>query len=248
MDALDVAKVCLRRWYVVLPVILLAVGAGLSMTSSRPSSYSGTAAFALIYTHADELKPNQPDPRTKNPLLAGGGYGLLTETLVADLSSPTTQRELAAPGLTPLQPSTPDGPTLATGRFYSVAAPQNSASIIVSASGPTPQAVEQTLKNVLAAAPQRAEQIQSRLGAPRLAQLTTTVTAQPEILQLPPPSPLKLLIAITGVGCLAAAGLALVVERLATRRRRRRQLEAMLDGDDERPHSHGSSHKAEPVR
>jgi hypothetical protein len=230
VDALDVAKVCLRRWYVVLPVVLLAAGAALSMTKSRPASYSGTAAFAMIYTHVDELKPNQPDPRVQNPLVTGG-LGLLSETLAADLNSPATQRELAAPGLTPITKGQSDQVSLTSGSAYSVIQPQNGSSIIVSASGPSPTAVKTTLDNVLAAAPKRIAAIQSRLGAPPNSQYTTVVTAQPALVMVPPPSGLKLLIAITGVGCMAAAALALVVERLSIRRRHRRELSAMLEPD-----------------
>lgn len=225
MDALDVAKVCLRRWYVVLPIVLLSIGAGLSLSSSRPSSYAGTAALALVYTQTSEIQPNRPDPRSQNPMAGTGGPGLLQEALVADLSSPTTQRVLAAPGLTPTVPGVADGPQLTQGSSYSVGVPQNSSSIVVSAAGANPSAVQETLERVLRAAPARAAAIQTRVGAPKASQYTTIITATPQTITIPAPSGLKLLVAIVGVGALAAAGMALLVERVVARRKARRAAE-----------------------
>jgi hypothetical protein len=237
VDALDVAKVCLRRWFVVVPIMLLAVGAGFSLRTHREASYSGTAAFAFLYTQTDLIKPNQPDPREKNPLLANGGSGtILQDAVIADLTAPTTESQLASPGLTQQSAgeSFNNGPVLTTGTAYSVAPQTSASSIIITASGPSPQAVIGTLNRVLAAAPVSAATVQTRFGAPKTSQMTAVTTATPQVVLVPPPSGLKLMIAIVGVGALAAAGAALFTDRILTRRRKHRakqgaQRIAMLD-------------------
>ena len=66
VDALDVLKVCLRRWYVVLPVVLLSLAAGLGLALQQKPTYTASGSYALVYyssATAGKLSP----PRLATP-------------------------------------------------------------------------------------------------------------------------------------------------------------------------------------
>ena len=69
MDALDVVVVCLRRWWVVLPVLILAAVVGINMTHQQKPVYLATGGYALVYTHWDSTQPGSTvqDPRNAQP-------------------------------------------------------------------------------------------------------------------------------------------------------------------------------------
>ncbi|HEX3002696.1 MAG TPA: hypothetical protein VHO27_00675 [Angustibacter sp.] len=238
MDALDVVRVCVRRWYVSLPLVAIAVLAGFKVTEGGKPTYGATGSFALIYTHTAELKPNQQDPRMANPLVAGGGVELLKESLIADLTSTETQTALQQQGASGAPPSSVTvGQNVRLGSAFSVDAPRASQSIVVSAYGPDAAAVRAAVLGALKAAPTRLAAIQDRFNVPAKGQYTSFVTAAPQLVSFPPPSRAKALIAIGGVGVIAGAALSLIVDRLLTRRRQRRavrELEEAVDDPDRR--------------
>ena len=86
MDSLDVIKVCARRWYVFLPIVLLAAGAGFGLSRQLKSTYTAMGSYAFVYTHPDAVTPNAPDPRNANPLIANGNAALLGEAVQANLN------------------------------------------------------------------------------------------------------------------------------------------------------------------
>ncbi|MFC7494579.1 MULTISPECIES: hypothetical protein [unclassified Nocardioides] len=227
MDALDVMKVCLRRWYVMLAVILIAAGAGIGLVRDQQPVYTAYGNYALVYTQAQDLSPNEPDPRSANPL--GGENGaLLAEALEDELMSMEQQRSRASFGTRGYGPGTP-----ATGATFSASMPQYSKSYVVQAWGPDPRAVRDIVSSVLDDTAGIAQEIQDRAGAPRESQYTTFTTSPVQVTQLPPSSKIKLLAAIAGIGLIAGAALSLLVDRLATRRRARAAQKRTDDDDDE---------------
>ena len=97
MDAFEVIKVCIRRWWVLLPVVLLAVGAGYGLVKQQKPLYYGFGGFALVYTYGSELAPGAADPRNENPL-ANGGAELLGEAVMSDFSSAASQARYRGEG------------------------------------------------------------------------------------------------------------------------------------------------------
>jgi hypothetical protein len=230
LDSLDVIKVCIRRWYVMLPVLLLAVGAGVGIASELRPSYVAFGSYAFVYAHADEIKPGEADPRNANPL-GGANAALLGEAVAADLRAVTNQNLLGGTnrGVAPGEAT--------DGTHYAVTLPQGSSSYLVQSWADTEAAATQVVQAVLQAVPQQAKAIQTRAGAPAAAQYTTFVTAPTQTLELPPQSKSKLLIGVVGVGMLAGAALSLVVDRIAGRRRNKpkRKHDGRLHDVDEAP-------------
>ncbi|MDF1603451.1 hypothetical protein [Nocardioides sp. YIM 152315] len=224
MDALDVMKVCLRRWYVMMAVILIAAGAGAGLVRDQAPVFRASGNYALVYTHGEDVLPNQADPRSANPL-GGDNAALLAEALADELRSPTQQRARASAGTQGYAPGDP-----ADGSSFVAARPEWSKAYVVQAWGPSPDAVRDVVSDVLESTPMIAQQIQDRAGAPRSSQWTTFTTAPVQVSALPPSSKMKLLIAIAGIGLLAGAALSILFDRLMSRRRAR--LAARQQADD----------------
>jgi hypothetical protein len=211
VDALDVLKVCLRRWFIMLPILALALGAGYGLASQQKPTYTAVANYALVFQGTvTDLR----DPRTANPLAANGGL-LLGEALLAELMSIDAQAKYGN-GNSGVAPGEAD-----LGTAYTVSRPDNAQSYVVQTWGQDPEAVRATVDAVLASAPVRAVEIQERVGAPKRSQLTAFVTLPTQVSMLPPTATLKLMIALGGVGLLAGAALSLVVDRIMTRRKQR---------------------------
>lgn len=225
MDALDVVVVCLRRWWVILPVLLLTAAAGLGMVREQKPIYHAYGSYALVYTHGDAVPRSGPDPREANPLAANGG-SLVGEALIADFMSGKTQVSLGGVGNTGVAPGQPDDHSL-----FAVQLPQQGTSAyVVQTWGPRPEGVRAVVDAVLSAAPKKAASIQARAGAPRNTQYTTFVTSPTQVVTMPPQSRMKLLLTVFAVGLMAGAALSVVVDRLIQRRQR----EAV---SDEQPHA-----------
>ena len=215
MDALDVMKVCLRRWYVMLPVVLLAVGAALGLALNQKPVYTAFGSYALVYTHGEDIKPNQVDPRSDNPL-SNENATLLAEALAADYMSKPMQKSLGGSGTSGVAPG-----DAADGSAYSVTLPEGAQSYRVQSWGPDPSAVREVVDSVLTSAPTTAQQIQDRAGAPRESQYTTFTTSPVQVGKLPGSSKVKLISAVGALGVLAGAAMSVIADRLLYRRRRR---------------------------
>lgn len=218
MDTLDVARVCLRRWYIFGVMLAVAFIASRGLVNERAPVFAATGDFAVIYRAPTDLKRGAPDPRDANPLAAGGG-SLLKQSIVNDLRSAKSQRELAPVTLMGTDPSTPPD-----GSRFAVQTTQNSATVTISAWGPDKADVHDAVTRVLATAASRAKAIQDSVGAPAAGRLTTFVTLPTQTTELPPPSRTKLIIAVMGVGAIAGAALSLLFDRLMTKRVLRRSV------------------------
>jgi hypothetical protein len=207
VDAFDVLKVCLRRWYVVVPVIVVALGAGFGLAWQQKPTYTAFAGYALVY-HNPISSSSTRDPRDDNPLAVDGAV-LLGEALTADFMSGPTQAALGGVGNSGVAPGQADNHT-----SYSVSLPQNSQSYLVQTWGKDPNSLRTVVESVLNTAPIRAAEIQNRAGAPKRSQYTTFVTSMTQVVDLPPTSKVKLLVAVLGVGILAGSALSLLVDRM----------------------------------
>jgi hypothetical protein len=214
VDALDVLKVCLRRWYVVLPIVLLSLAAGIGLASQQKPIYTAFGSYALIY-HSSGSTKDGSDPTEKNPLATNGAV-VLGEALVADFMSGASQETFGGVGNSGTAPREPED-----GTSYSVSVPDGSQSYVVQTWGTDPESLRTVVESVLAAAPLRAAQIQDRAGAPERSQYTTFVTGSAQLSKLPLTSTPKLIVAMLGVGILAGSALALVVDRLVRSRKNR---------------------------
>jgi hypothetical protein len=209
VDALDIGRVCLRRWYVCLPLIVLALVAGYSYSKSRPYTYTGTGGVAVVPPAVVTTKlPNgttqTTNPADDNPLAQAGGTQLLQGALVSDLASTTAQQNLVAPG---------------SDTTFTVSVQQYIQIVTVTATGSDEAAVRETVERVLAAAPQRLEAIQKTANAPDSSLFRTALVTPAQITDIAPPSKIKLIGAFGIVGALVGAALSVLIDRRANRRR-----------------------------
>jgi hypothetical protein len=214
VDALDVLKVWLRRWYVVIPIVLLSLAAALGLAHQQKPTYTAFGGYALVYHSPPHLKEGVV-PTEANPLAANGAV-VLGEALAADFMSGVSQTTFGGVGNRGTAPRDPED-----GTSYSVGQPDGSQSYVVQTWGHDPESLRKVVDSVLADAPGRAALIQDRAGAPKESQYTTFVTGSTRLTKLPPTSPLKLVLALLGVGILVGSALSLLVDHLVRSRKGR---------------------------
>lgn len=220
MDTVDIARVCAKRWYVFVPLMVLALAGGYGYAKGQPTSYKAEGGLALIPptpTQAGQLDPNA---------FGSGGETLLQNALVADLNSPATQVTLAPP---------------ASKVSYEVDV-ETSPLIHISATGNDRTQVLAATTHVLSSAGGRLDIIQNRAGIPKRSLYTSFVANPATITNTSPPSKVKLLAAFGGLGLLLAAGLCVLLDGILVRRRQRAGPAAptaadaaVLDRDDTAP-------------
>jgi hypothetical protein len=219
VDVLDVLRVCLRRWYVFLPLIILALGAGFGLASQQKPTYTAFGSYALVFNNTRASTSSGHSVVEENPLGANGA-ALLGEALAADFMAGQSQIQFGGVGNSGSAPGQPTSGNT----FYSVSLPQNSEAYLVQTWGKDPDEVRRVVNSVLAAAPVRATEIQDRAGAPRRSYYTVFVTSTTQVAELPPTSKVKLLVAVLGLGLLAGSALSLVVDRIVRSRKEKRVL------------------------
>jgi hypothetical protein len=215
VDSLDVAKVCMRRWYVMLPLLLLAVGAGLGLANRIKPTYTASGAYAFVYSHYDEVRADRADPRNANPLVAGG-TALLGEAVMSDLMSGASQDSLGGDGRGYGAQDEPNA------LHYRITVPQGSISYYVETWADSSDSASSVVNRVLDEVTRRTQLIQEQIGAPPVSRYDVFITSPTQVTVIPPQSRIKLLIAVLGIGLLVGAAASLLVDRFAAKRRARR--------------------------
>jgi len=242
MDALDVAKVWFRRWYLTVPVLLLAVFSGIQLAHQAAVQYHGTATFALIYADTAPRPANSPDPREQNPMALNDG-SLLGQAILEDLQTPAEQEKLGGSDVSGTAPGQPSN-----GGAFTVSLPVGALTYTVDTWGHDPKQVSAVVDRVLQATKPLAEDIQTRAGAPLKSRYEPFVTTHTQVVQLPAASPAKLLVAMAAVGLAAGAALALVLDRLLARRSERRAKRRSEQAETDGPTPAGPTPAGRPVR
>ena len=142
MDAVDVIKVCIRRWYVMLPILLGAAGVGYQLVQSSETTYTAAASYGLVQPG---LTPGEQD--RANPLGPDGG-ALVGAALEAQLTSRETQLELGSKLTRGWGPGDP-----VNHRSYDVGIPPYETTYEVRAWGEDEEEVRAVIDRVIAAAP-----------------------------------------------------------------------------------------------
>ena len=211
MDSLDVIKVCLRRWYVFFPLILLAAGAGVGLGKQVKPTYTATGSYSFIYPTPEAITATS-DPRNRNPLVTQGNTSLLGEAVQANLTSKVVEDAIGGNNRGYAPDETP------TETHYSVTLPPQSASYVIKTWADSQQEAADVVKAVLAAAPKAATEVQTASGAPDASHFRPFITAATQTEELPPQSPAKLLLTVLAIGAVAGAALSLLVDRLFPKR------------------------------
>lgn len=222
MDAVDILKICFRRWYVMLPILIGAAGVSYQLIETQETTYTAAASYGLVQPGLSSATGELE----RNPL-GSDGSDLVGAALEAQLNSRVTQQQLGGESTRGWGPGESDN-----GSSYSVKIPLYETTYEVRAYGPDEQEVQDVVNRVIEAAPDIADELQTRAGAPVAVRYEPFVLAPTQVDMLPATSALKLVIAVMGVGTLVGAAWSIVADRLL---RRRRVGEDTALGGDPRP-------------
>jgi hypothetical protein len=218
VDSLDVIKVCLRRWYIFLPLLVIAAGAGVGLGRQLKPSYTSIGSYAFVYPHPDAVTSTAADPRNFNPLVGNGNAALLGEAVQADLNSTGTQSRLGGSN----RGYSPD--EAPSDLHYVITIPQDSASYVIQTWADSAKEASDVVQAVLQAAPKSAKDAQERAGAPELSRYTVFVTAPTQTTELPAQSPMKPFLTVMAIGIVVGAALSLLFDRILLAKNVRRQI------------------------
>lgn len=204
MDAVDILKICLRRWYVMLPILIGAAGVSFQLVQSQETTYTAATSYGLVQPRLSAGSAIEE----RNPL-GTDDSALVGEALEAQLNSRETQKELGSPATRGWGPG-----EAANGSFYSVKIPLYEKTYEVRAWGSDEQEVAAVVNRVIQQAPRIADELQTRVGASASVRYEPFVLAPTQVDALPATSSLKLVIAVMGVGVLVGAAWSIVADRL----------------------------------
>ncbi len=207
MDAVDILKVCFRRWYVMLPILLGAAGVSYQLVQAQETTYTAAACYGLVQPR---LTATPGTAEERNPLGTDDNK-LVGAALQAQLNSREAQAELGSGTTRGWGPG-----EAANDSSYSVKIPMFETMYEVRAWGADEQEVRAVVDRVIEAAPKIVGDLQARAGAPAAVRYEPFVLAptQAEVLSS---SGMKLVIAVMGVGVLVGAAWSIVADRLLRR-------------------------------
>jgi len=221
MDAVDILKVCIRRWYVMLPILLGAAGVSYQLAQAQEPSYTAAVSYGLVQP---SLAPG--DNESANPMGSAADI-LVGEALEAQLNSGETQEELGGGATRGWGPG-----EVVNNRYYSVRIPQFETTYEVRAWGEDEAEVRAVVDRVIEAAPDITDELQIRAGVPPPLRWEPFVLATPQVAELPSTGWLKLALAVMGVAILMGAAWSVVVDRIL-RGRAQRESRAVDEGPDD---------------
>lgn len=208
MDAIDILKICFRRWYVMLPILVGAAGVSYQLVQSQETTFTAAASYGLVQPRL----PSGNGTGERNPL-GTDDSALVGAALEAQLNSRETQQELGSNDTRGWGPGEAE-----SGSSYSVRIPQFETTYEVRAYGTDEQAVQDVVNRVIEASQGIADELQARAGAPEAVRYEPFVLAPTQVDVLASTSGLKLMVAVMGVGVLVGAAWSIVADRLLRRR------------------------------
>lgn len=208
MSLAEMWRVIRRRWYVLLPSILLALGLTGGVYESIPPQYQSTAMMSLLASQ-QSIKGTTAAPGTSNPFLNfDSSLNDTADFLVRRLASTGAARQLAAHGVT---------------GYTAVLAASQGPFIQLTASGRTAGAAADGIAELIGYTAQQLRALQQQQGVPARAMIQSAVIVPGS----PPLAQTKRRTQDTlgaGAGALALAVLGtFAVDSLASRRRARRR-------------------------
>lgn len=214
MDSIDIAMVSVRRWYVMLPILVGAAGVSYQLVQAQEPTYTAAASYGLVQP---DLTPG--DNLTESSPLGSAGDLLVGAALEARLNSREAQAELGTGDTRGWGP----GDVVNT-RSYDVRIPQFESTYEVRAWGEDEQEVRDVVERVIAAAPDITDELQIMANVPPPQRYQPFVLAPTQVEELPSTGWVKLVIAVMGVGLLMGAAWSVVVDRIMRGRRTRRRV------------------------
>lgn len=248
MDLFDVARACLRRWYIVLPLLAIAAWYSHHVYNSVKPEYYSNAVISMSppSSRVDVRLDGSPVPR--NGLLDVGGAGLVSNLTALGLRDPAVVAQVVAAG----------GQPNYVARIFPV--PTNSPQlpmILIEATEPDPAAAKKTVELVVAQADPTLLALQQQAGVPDEQLLKPFTVSPPSAPVAGMPSRARSTVAVFAAGAGIAIVVAVVIDVLfmrwkARRQKRRETPVRAVDGADlaheaALPHAHEAAPAHEPA-
>lgn len=214
MDLFDVVRSCLRRWYIVLPLLLIVAWYSYGVYSSVQPVYYSNAVIGVSppSTRIDQSEAGQPVPR--NGLLDIGGAPLITNMASIGLRDSSVVAQVVAGGGQPDYVS----------RMFPVPATSPELPLImIEATEADPISASKTVALVVDQAGPALQALQKQANVPDSQMVTPFIVSPPSPPAAGVPSRIRstLAIAIGGAGLAIVA--ALIIDVLLLRWKSRRQ-------------------------
>jgi hypothetical protein len=206
MDVLTTLRVCVRRWYVALPILIIGILGAVGYAASQKPTWSVTQQLLVTApSSTNGIKPGSTS--AVNPFGSGpNAQHLAASGMASALQSQTTKDQIRSIG---------------RGANYTAKVDKVAPTVDVTVTGPTRHAVAARLQALTYAAQVDLFNIQQRAGAPvkQFLQVVPSIQGAPTPAEVPP-SRTKGTVAILLLTLLVAAFASIAAERIATRRRR----------------------------
>lgn len=211
MDLVEVIRIIRARWYVMVPLLIVAIALTVGVDRSIPTKYQSTSSVSLLASQS-ATAGTQSLPGTRNPFMSyGSSLNDTADFLVRRMNSNDAANDLRNRGVT-------EAYTVA------LAAAAQGPFITLTVTGPNPEHVLTSMNTLIQDTAQQLEAVQAQASVQPQDMIRSMVITQPG----PPTKQTKTKtqdVLLTAIGGLVIAFLAtfMVESVLASRRRRRRK-------------------------
>jgi hypothetical protein len=214
VDLFDVVRACIRRWYVFLPLLLIAALYSLSVYNSVKPVYYSSATIGIAPPN-EQLAFGEPGvPIPRNGLMDLGGGNLIPNLLVLALRDPDIRDEVVKAG----------GTTNYSSRMFPVSGTSPELPLVmIDATDPDPTVASKTVQLVAAQADPVLRTLQQQAGVPdaQMVKPLVVLPSSPPVAAMPARTRSTITILAAGLGI--AILMAVVVDVLLMRRKARGQ-------------------------
>lgn len=226
MDLFDVVRSCIRRWYIVLPLLLIAAWFGHHVYASVKPVYYSNAVVGIAPPNSQVVVADPGVAVARNGLLDAGGASLITNMATLGLSDSAVRAQVVAAG----------GKADYTARMFPVPGGMPELPLImVEATEADPIATSKTVESVVAQADSTLRTLQQQAMVPE-DQMVRALVVSPPSVPLPgmpsrTRSTISVFVALAGLAILAGLMADLLLTRWAERRRKpQRTADRSTDG------------------
>jgi hypothetical protein len=199
VDLFDVVRSCIRRWYIVLPLLLFVAWCSHHVYKSVKPVYYSNALIGVSLPNSQVTIPAQGVAVPRNGLVDAGGSTTMIANMVAlNLRGPAVAAQVVSAG----------GQANYTSKMFPVPATMPELPMVmIEATEPDPAAASKTVELVVAQAAPTLRTLQQQASVPEDQMVTSFVVSPPSLPAAGTPSRTKSTIAVF----VAGAGLAILV-------------------------------------
>ena len=223
MDLFDVARSCARRWYIILPLLLIVAWMSHNVYSSVKPVYYANAVVGLAPPNSQVINAAQGVALPRNGLLEVGGATFIAQLTASGLHEPAVvERVVASGGL----------PSYNSKMFPAETYGQQLPLVMVEVTDADPAMVTKTLDLVVMQAEGTLEDLQANAQVPADQMVSAFVVSRPSSPTAGMPSRTRSTVAlfVAGVGLSVLVTVVLDVLLTQLKGRRRQSLAAATSG------------------